>query len=71
MKVRKVVAALAIVGAALVLTGCTNDRSGVADDGWVTQVITLPDGRAVICVLYDGYDGDSVTCDWSGHDDVD
>jgi hypothetical protein len=55
----------------MIMTGCS-DSAGFQDEGWSTESIPLLDGRVVTCVLYDGFDGDTITCDWEGaaHDEL-
>ncbi len=47
------------------LTGCRSDNAGYDDEGWRSENIATPNG-SVTCVLYDGYDGDSISCNWAG-----
>jgi hypothetical protein len=63
----KKIAALVLVGIfALGLTGCSkwDNNEGYKDKGWSSQNIATPNGT-VTCVLFDGYDGDSISCDWN------
>jgi len=64
----KTIKTLAVAGAligTLALTGCGSNREGVNDKGWSSQNIGTPNGT-VTCVLFDGYDGDTISCDWEG-----
>ncbi len=56
---------LGLIIAAATLTGCsTSSNAGYSDEGFSVQVVQTPTG-AVTCVVYDGYDGDSISCDWA------
>lgn len=55
--------AIVLAGALLLaLAGCGGDQA--SKTGPIEQ--KLPDGRTVVCVLYDGYREASISCDW-GH----
>lgn len=52
---------------ALALTGCSgSSRAGIKDEGWSSRNVGTPDGKSVNCVIFDGYDGDAISCDWDG-----
>lgn len=56
-------AAVAMVAAVLVLTGCGNQGTTSSGSSINTFETTLPDGRTVTCV---SVGGSSVSCDWEG-----
>jgi hypothetical protein len=71
--VKRVVALLAVL--ALLLVGCADDRTQgeipASDNSQSTGLgqvevveVPLPSGYTVTCVLYDGYSGGGITCDW-------
>jgi hypothetical protein len=61
---KRKIAVVAIAGLTLLgLTGCNSDNAGYQDEGFRVEVVATPSG-SVTCVLYDGFDGDSISCDW-------
>jgi hypothetical protein len=65
----KTIKTIAVAGAligTLALTGCVREgREGYNDKGWSSENVGTPAGT-VTCVLFDGYDGDTIECDWEG-----
>jgi hypothetical protein len=56
-------AALALMGG---LTGCNpgSSREGYNDEGFSVEILQGPNETSITCVLYDGYDGDTIDCDF-------
>lgn len=61
----------------LLLSGCAKVPSEYEDNGPVnysttvgndltSSIVRLPDGREVVCVVYNGYREGGVSCDWAG-----
>lgn len=67
---KALVAGVAGVTLALTLTGCGyySDNAGYADEGFSVEILQGPDNTTITCVLYDGYDGDTIDCDFGGRE---
>lgn len=61
---RKVAITAAIILIGLGLAGCNHGAAGYSDEGWGVEVVETPSG-SVTCVLFDGFDADSISCDWN------
>lgn len=59
---------IGIIGAALLLSSCGDPGRVQAGDeilsSTTTGVIQTPDGRKVTCVVWQGYQAGSISCDW-------
>lgn len=65
---KRKIAAVALLGlAALGLAGCgSSDNAGYQDEGFSVEILQGPNDNSITCVLYDGYDGDSIDCNFGG-----
>ena len=65
---KRKIAAIALLGLVIAgLAGCGSAATaGYQDEGFSVEILQGPNDNTITCVLYDGYDGDTIDCDFGG-----